>query len=63
MLSSEPEKTKRVVLSEKPDIKYAETNYEDNFVEGMIKNLGLVSTVFHLPGESICPLKVDRTLR
>lgn len=45
MLSSDPEKTKQAVLSDKPVIIMEIPSFDTNFLDTMISNLALVSSV------------------
>ena len=45
MLSSEPEKTKIVVLSDKPILRDDTFSFETSFLDEMIENLALVSSL------------------
>ena len=47
MLSTEPEKTRKIVLSEKPAMKEEVFKYDDKFLNTMISNLAKVSSTFH----------------
>ena len=45
MLSSEPEKTKVVVLSDKPILRDDTFSFESGFLDEMIENLALISSL------------------
>ena len=52
LLSTDPEKTKRLVFAEKPAMKEEVQKYEPKFLESMMVNLAKISTSFHkLPQE------------
>lgn len=53
MLSTEPEKTRRIVLSEKPAMKEDVFRYDSKFLNVMICNLAKVSSTFHKNPEDI----------
>jgi vesicle coat complex subunit len=53
MLSTDPEKTKHVVLSERPPTETTLPNtYEDEFVDFLIENMSSVVSVYHKPLEN-----------
>ncbi len=47
MLSTEPEKTRNLVLSEKPAMREEVFRYDSKFLNVMISNLAKVSSTFH----------------
>ena len=47
MLSTEPEKTRKIVLSDKPQMKEDVFKYDEKFLAAMLTNLAKVSTTFH----------------
>jgi vesicle coat complex subunit len=52
LLSTDPEKTKKLVFTEKPAMKEEVHKYETEFLENMVVNLAKISTSFHkLPKE------------
>jgi len=54
MLSADPEKTKQVVLSEKPHISEDSYNtYDDDFVERLIEQISTLSSVYHKTPEAM----------
>ncbi len=52
MLSSEPEKTKAVVLSDKPILRDDSFGFETSFLDEMVENIGMISSLVQkTPGE------------
>lgn len=47
MLSTEPEKTRKIVFTEKPPLKEEIFRYESKFLNTMIENLAKVSSTSH----------------
>jgi hypothetical protein len=47
MLSTEPEKTRKLVLSEKPAMKEEVFKYDSKFLSTMLTHLAKVSSTFH----------------
>lgn len=47
MLSTEPEKTRKIVFSEKPALREEIFKYDAQFLNKMINNLAKVSSTFH----------------
>lgn len=55
MLSTEPEKTKKVVLSDRPLIVEQFHTFEDSLLTSMIHNIGMTASVFYKTPESFLP--------
>jgi len=51
MLSTDPQKTRNIVLCPKPAIEERTEVYEDAFLQNMIDTLGCVSSVYSLPAD------------
>ena len=52
MLSSEPEKTKTVVLSDKPVLRDEGCGFDTGFLDEMVENIGMISSLVQkTPGE------------
>jgi AP-1 complex subunit beta-1 len=58
MLSTDPEKTKRVVLADRPIIIEETHNFEENLLNSLIDNISMVASVFHKPPEAFLPKSV-----
>ena len=64
MLSTEPEKAKKVVLSDRPLIIEKFHTFEDHLLNTMIDNIGSVASVFYKDPESFIPkISIEATKR
>ncbi len=59
MLSTDPEKTKVVVLSDKPITKEELFTYETSFLDVMIENIAMVSSLVHMNPDQLFRSKTD----
>lgn len=61
MLSTEPEKAKKVVLSDRPLIVEKFHTFEDNLLNTMVKNIGTIASVFYKDPETFIPKMVIKS--
>lgn len=55
LLSSDPEKTKKIVLSDRPVLAEDIVSFEPTLLENLVDNMSNVSSVFYKPPETIIP--------
>ena len=55
LLSTDTEKTKKVVLSEKPIIHEEVIGFEENLMNSLLNNISMVASVLQKPPESFLP--------
>jgi hypothetical protein len=63
MLSTDPEKTKKVVLADRPIIVEESHTFEETLLNNMIENISMVASVFHKTPEQFLPKAVLESAR
>mmetsp|Transcript_17959 Transcript_17959/g.33167 ORF Transcript_17959/g.33167 Transcript_17959/m.33167 type:complete len:932 (+) Transcript_17959:194-2989(+) len=59
LLSTDPEAAKRIVLSQKPDIKDDSSHLDAALLDELVSNIGTLASIYHKPASSF--VKITRT--